>query len=1250
MVVPPLSVYSAGGWAAGPLLHEAIRSYNALGLSDARLVHEPMASEQALCRLLNWSDVCALGAEEATPHIVHWVGLDSEVTDEQHAAHPDLQMYPIAATAVVPIYHLPNATSSDPPLVLSRGVLADVFRSVITRWDDERIAAENPALVALGRLPAADILVVVQSDNSSTTETFRRALTAFDMDGFGRQVGVSPGPEWGNSSVYRCNSASFGPAPCVMATPQAIGYAPLSVVQDLGLAAVSILHPASNTPVAASTHSVWNALSEGGNSSGIPLDGPARLSMDITNAQEAMSWPIAGLVYMAMRKHSSGPVSECDGRREAVLFWRWFYTTRIVGRIADRLGYVWLTEHIRLLVLQRFKADVKCNGARVYTRADTIEGGGVEWLASDLRRLALSYAGGIATYQAVGDLQGFQRLTEGGTEYAVSSEDMMSAVNGSLDEFAAVPFRGIGLAAIFSFCDGVLADTCVLSDRTLVLDIDVLVAVMNGTLTRWLDPRIVSLNPWMSLELYATAIGSDREIALIGEVPSSGASQLLVHLLRRYRPYASLSALETVGGRAIFETTSSRVAARIAAMAFSLAIVPYSNVVAGMHVASIASDALTSAVMPSLATIGACVCARPRIGGPHAFQADGVCPSNEASPTLCYPLSTSLVLATKRHYDGAQCAFGESRYRFFRWLLDAESKTPATRTLSLAAYTPRRVERELSSLTCDGTSFADALIDTKPLNVYATSATIFVGIFLIFFLVASGGFFFVHRRTSAVKTGQLHFLGLTSCGCIFLLVAMCLAPLDQQGRAPVESVPVGEPGRYPLLDVACGSQVWLYFIGSSLTYTPLTFKLWRVKRLLINPAMRTVRSRVRHYLLWVVALHLADVLLLVAWSAVAPPFYRVEVFISDAPTRAETWHGSCEILPHGSQPFAVALLLKQLGTVLFGLYLCSGTRHLSETYSDGPAMSFVLSSYIERTLTAFLLCLFLYPFTSSGSPMAFFLLKVFVMAGDVITTAVFIFVWRLAKLWDELRQQKMEKLRQSPELIARRPSMLRFSRSLSSSSITSGLSPPRRVAPSSVLGKGTLSHIQLSQVGSSTASTPAIRAALVLDSDNVPESLPPPLSTHASPTSEARGSIGISRLRAAGHAVLAVNEMRSTMMVESLKALGAELDEARDEIAELREDNSELRNRNFDLLQQLAAARDEHVPLPSTSRGMPTPLNVRRSISNMAKSLSSRMSGRSVSEYEKEADRSQFASERQIGRSRHVSMRQIGRSQRESGR
>jgi phosphate transport system substrate-binding protein len=125
---------------------------------------------------------------------VDFAGSDSLLTDQNYSDGKDLQMYPMVAGAVVPVYNIafkpvPTPASgaaavSLPKLVLDRQTLVDIYNGVVTMWNDPKIIALNPGLKDY--MPAAAITTVHRSD-ASGMESRRRAIRPVARQRPGRQ-------------------------------------------------------------------------------------------------------------------------------------------------------------------------------------------------------------------------------------------------------------------------------------------------------------------------------------------------------------------------------------------------------------------------------------------------------------------------------------------------------------------------------------------------------------------------------------------------------------------------------------------------------------------------------------------------------------------------------------------------------------------------------------------------------------------------------------------------------------------------------------------------------------------------------------------------------------------------------------------------------------------------------------------------------------------------------------------------------
>ena len=115
------------------------------------------------------------GIRQVTAGTVDFGASDVPMTDEQLAASKvKIQAIPTVLGAVVPIFNVQGVSD----LRIGPDVLADIYLGKITKWDDARIAKDNPGV----KLPSADIFVVHRSDGSGTTFIFTDYLSKVSKD------------------------------------------------------------------------------------------------------------------------------------------------------------------------------------------------------------------------------------------------------------------------------------------------------------------------------------------------------------------------------------------------------------------------------------------------------------------------------------------------------------------------------------------------------------------------------------------------------------------------------------------------------------------------------------------------------------------------------------------------------------------------------------------------------------------------------------------------------------------------------------------------------------------------------------------------------------------------------------------------------------------------------------------------------------------------------------------------------------
>jgi phosphate transport system substrate-binding protein len=154
------------------------------------------------------------GIDRFIADTVDFAGSDAPPTESQIEGMPKgMVRVPTAGGAVAVVYNLPGVSN----LKLSRTALADIFLGKITRWNDPKIAQNNPGV----NLPDLPIKPVVRQDASGTTFIFTRHLSAINPI-FKNQVNVSTAPNWPGNPLK--GAQNQGVAGTVKQTRGAIGY------------------------------------------------------------------------------------------------------------------------------------------------------------------------------------------------------------------------------------------------------------------------------------------------------------------------------------------------------------------------------------------------------------------------------------------------------------------------------------------------------------------------------------------------------------------------------------------------------------------------------------------------------------------------------------------------------------------------------------------------------------------------------------------------------------------------------------------------------------------------------------------------------------------------------------------------------------------------------------------------------------------------------------------------------------------
>ena len=227
---------------------------------------------------------------------------DGPMSDADLAKAPGKILHiPTVAGADVLTYNLPN----NPKLQLDGATVAEIFLGKINRWNDPKIAAQNPGVT----LPASAIAVVHRSDGSGTTYIFVDYLSSVSKD-WETIVGRGTAVKWPAGLGAKGNE---GVTEQVKQTTGSIGYVELVYAVQQKLPYASIKNSSGNY-IVPSIESVAAAL----DSAQIPED--FRFSM--VNPPGAQSYPIAGTTWLLVYQKQTNP----EKGKKLVEFLKWAET------------------------------------------------------------------------------------------------------------------------------------------------------------------------------------------------------------------------------------------------------------------------------------------------------------------------------------------------------------------------------------------------------------------------------------------------------------------------------------------------------------------------------------------------------------------------------------------------------------------------------------------------------------------------------------------------------------------------------------------------------------------------------------------------------------------------------------------------------------------------------------------------------------------------------------------------------------
>jgi len=225
------------------------------------------------------------GIKQLKEQTVDFGASDAPMKDEDLKSAPgEILHVPTVLGAVTITYNLQGVSQ---PLRFSPDVIADIFLGKIKKWNDPKIAADNPGVT----LPSSDITVVHRSDSSGTSAVFTDYLSKVSAE-WKEKVGAGTSPSWPAGLGGKGNEGVTGQ---VKNTPNTVGYVELAYAVQNKLPVAQIKNASGNF-ITPSIDSVTAAAS------GSLATTPEDLRVSITNAAGADAYPISSYTYILVYK------------------------------------------------------------------------------------------------------------------------------------------------------------------------------------------------------------------------------------------------------------------------------------------------------------------------------------------------------------------------------------------------------------------------------------------------------------------------------------------------------------------------------------------------------------------------------------------------------------------------------------------------------------------------------------------------------------------------------------------------------------------------------------------------------------------------------------------------------------------------------------------------------------------------------------------------------------------------------------
>jgi len=272
------------------------------------------------------------GIKQITAQTIDFGASDKFLSDAELKNAPGKLLHiPTVMGAVVLTYNLPGVAKG---LKLTSEDVADIFLGKITKWNDPKIANDNPGV----KLPDQAIIVVHRSDGSGTTSIFTDYLSAVNSE-WKTKVGTGASVKW---PVGLGGKGNEGVAGQIKNTKFTIGYVELAYAVENKLPYASLKNKDGQF-ISPTIKSITAAAA------GAAKNMPADYRISLVNQPGKETYPVVGFTWLLVYKEQKDKIKG----KKIVEFLNW--SLHKGQKLAEPMLYAPLPEQVIKMVEKTIK-------------------------------------------------------------------------------------------------------------------------------------------------------------------------------------------------------------------------------------------------------------------------------------------------------------------------------------------------------------------------------------------------------------------------------------------------------------------------------------------------------------------------------------------------------------------------------------------------------------------------------------------------------------------------------------------------------------------------------------------------------------------------------------------------------------------------------------------------------------------------------------------------------------------------------